>query len=95
MYCKFNSIDSYLPHTFSRMAGAWHGLAINQNTIPGGHQSNTHQDWQDYVRGYNCIVPWDTYSGGNLSLWQCRAVYEIRPGDALFFFWFFNCPPGL
>jgi hypothetical protein len=85
MYCKFTGIDSYLPHGLSRMAGAWHGVAINQNMLPGGKQSTTHQDWQDYYRGYNCVLPWGDYTGADLVLYQCRVVYQLRPGDALFF----------
>ena len=56
MYCKFTSIDPYLPAGFTHMAGAWHGLAMNQNMVSGGHQSYTPQDWQDYICGYNCCT---------------------------------------
>lgn len=85
MYVKFTSVDRYLPPDFQRMAGAWHGVAINENMQPNATRAETHIDWQDYYRAYNAVVPWGTFTGGHVVLWQPKVVYELRPGDCLFF----------
>ena len=85
MYVKFTSIDGFLPDNLNRMAGAWHGLAVNQGMEPGTARTATHIDWLDYMRGFNAVVPWGNYEGGNLILLQAQVVYELRPGDCLFF----------
>ncbi|CUS06608.1 unnamed protein product, partial [Tuber aestivum] len=85
MYMLFTSIDQYLPDNFTRMAGAWHGVAINECMVPNGTNLETHVDWKDINYGYNAVLPWGDFGGGNLIFWQARIVYEVRPGDCLFF----------
>lgn len=48
--------------------------------------SGIHQDWGDYCRGFNCVVPWGDYTGGGLVLYQAGIVYDLQPGDVLFFY---------
>jgi hypothetical protein len=40
------------------LAGAWSGMAINQDTKDG----DVHQDWQDSQRMFNCVVPFGIFS---------------------------------
>ncbi|KAG0126664.1 hypothetical protein HOY82DRAFT_542426 [Tuber indicum] len=85
MYLKFTSIDRFLPSGLARLAGAWHGVAVNQYMVPGKDIASTHVDWMDYPGGFNAVLPWGTYVGGNLVLWPMRIAYELKPGDCLFF----------
>ena len=62
------------------LCGAWYGVAINQAATGS---TGVHQDWGDH--GYNCVVPWGEYQGGELILWQLRLKVALRPGDAFFF----------
>jgi len=57
MYEKFTSIDRFLEGSLRRMAGAWHGVAINQSMAVGNSISKTHIDWQDCVLGFNAVIP--------------------------------------
>jgi len=85
MYVKFTSIDKYLPDGYNRMAGAWHGVAINEYMRPQETRGDTHINWQDFPRGYNCVVPWGTFTGGAVVLWQAKVIYQLQQGEALFF----------
>jgi hypothetical protein len=85
MYLKFTSIDKHLPDGFHRMAGAWHGVAINKRMRPNQTRTDTHIDWQDLPRGYNAVVPWSSFTGGTVVLWQAKLVYEVKEGECLFF----------
>lgn len=82
-YVKFASIQPYLPVTMQPLCSVFPGLAINQ-CMTG--DSGIHQDWGDYCRGFNCVVPWGNYTGGGLVLYQARIVYELQPGDVLYFY---------
>ena len=85
MYKKFTSIDRFLEGSLRRMAGAWHGVAINQSMAVGNSVSKTHIDWQDCVSGFNAVIPWGDFGGGHLILWPAKVVYQIEPGECLFF----------
>jgi len=45
-----------------------------------------HQDWNDYWRGYNTVVPWGDYTDGKLILWQLGVIYHLAPKDVLMFY---------
>jgi hypothetical protein len=85
MYKKFTSVEALLPDDCRPCAGAWFGVAINQgqNDVVG---TRTHQDWQDLRYGFNCVLPFGDYDGGDLILWQCGVQFELRPCDVLLFF---------
>jgi hypothetical protein len=82
-YVKFRSIQPYLPAELQPLCGVFPGLAINQ-AMTG--DSGIHQDWGDYYRGFNCVVPWGNFTGGGLVLYQAGIVYELQPGDVLYFY---------
>lgn len=65
-----------------KLAGAWCGLVINQDQTRGGVP---HRDWEDVKKGYNCVVPYGDWEGGDLLLWELRKRVEIVEGDAFFF----------
>ena len=90
-----NGLRMISPDTYARYAGAreylgknglepccgvWFGVAINQD-VTG--DTGIHQDLGDH--GYNCVVPWGEYKGGELILWQLEMAVELWPGDAFFF----------
>ncbi|PUU79690.1 hypothetical protein B9Z19DRAFT_1064038 [Tuber borchii] len=85
MYNKFTSIDRFLAGSLRRMAGAWYGVAINQSMAVGNSVSKTHIDWQDCLSGFNAVIPWGTFGSGNLILWPAKVVYQVEPGECLFF----------
>ena len=82
-YVKFRGIQSYLPADMQPLCGIFPGLAINQGMTG---DSGIHQDWGDYYRGFNCVVPWGDFTGGGLVLYQAGIVYELKPGDVLYFY---------
>jgi hypothetical protein len=84
MYLKYTRVDPYLPAGLTRMAGAWHGVAINTGMVGGA--GTAHIDHQDDKRGYNCVLPFGTYTGGDLVLWDIGVKYELQPGDAVMFY---------
>ena len=82
-YVKFSSIQPYLPPSIQPLCGIFPGLAINQNMTG---DSGIHQDWGDYCHGFNYVVPWGNYTGAGLVLYQAHIVYELQPGDVLYFY---------
>lgn len=82
-YVKFRSVKPCLPAGMEPLCGIFPGLAINQRMTG---DSGIHQDWGDYCRGFNCVVPWGGFTGGGLVLYQAGIVYELRPGDVLYFY---------
>jgi len=85
MYTMFTSIHKYLPDGFARMAGAWHAVAINETMVPQTTELETHLDWQDINYGYNTVLPWGNFGGGNLIFWQAKIIYQVCRGDCLLF----------
>ena len=65
-----------------KVAGLWLGLAINQNQRTSG---GAHRDERDTKKGYNCVVPYGEWDGGDLLLWEIRQRIGLRQGQALFF----------
>ena len=84
MYKKFTSIDRSIEGDLCRMACAWHGVAINQSMAVGNSVSKTHIDWQDCVSGFNAVIPWKNFGGGNLILWPAKVIYQVEPGECFF-----------
>ncbi|KAI9842381.1 MAG: hypothetical protein M1837_007301 [Sclerophora amabilis] len=86
MYNSFLKLTSEnLPPNCRRLAEAWARVAINQgqDDVEG---SGTYRDQRDVPYGYNCVVLFGDYVGTDLILWQLGVQYELRPGDAIFFF---------
>ena len=83
MYVKFNSVRKYLPANTQPLCGAWFGVAINQGQTD---ETSIHQDWGDYYRGYNTVVPWGDYTDGQLILWQLKVMYHLASKDVLMFY---------
>ena len=52
-----------------KVAGIWLGLPINQNQTNSG---GVHRDERDVKRGFNCVVPYGEWEGGDLLLWEIR-----------------------
>ena len=65
-----------------KVAGIWSGLAINQNQTNSGE---VHRDERDAKRGFNCVVPYGEWEGGDLLLWEIRQRISIQQGQAVFF----------
>ena len=66
----------------SKVAGIWHGLVINWGQT---HAGEPHRDDEDAKLGYNCVVPYRDWSGGDLLLWDLKMRIELREGDAFIF----------
>lgn len=66
------------------MAGARHVVAINQSMAIGNTLSKPHIDLQDCVSGFNAVIPWWKFGGGNLILWPAKFVYHVEPQECLF-----------
>ena len=58
----------------TRIPSAWPGVAINQSMAVGNSMSKKHIDWQDCVSGFNAVIPWGNFGGGNLILWPAKNV---------------------
>lgn len=65
-----------------KVAGFWHGLVINQNQRQAGEP---HRDMEDASHGYNCVIPYGDWVGGDLVLWELNRRVELREGEALIF----------
>ena len=65
-----------------KVGGIWHGLAINQNQDSSG---GAHRDMRDTRAGFNCVVPYGDWEGGDLLLWEPRQRIQFRQGQAIFF----------
>ncbi|KAI9854654.1 MAG: hypothetical protein M1824_000240 [Vezdaea acicularis] len=85
MYTKYKSVQKFYPEGVRSLAGVWHGIAVNQGQ-DDAEGTGTHQDWQDYYYGFNTVLPYGTYTGGALILWQLGVIYELQPGDVIMFF---------
>ena len=80
-YARYAGTRKYLsPKGLKPLCGIWFGVAINQGIIG---TTKSHIDWGDY--GYNCVIPWGEYHGGELVLHQLKTVVELKPGDAFYF----------
>lgn len=55
-YIKYKSVDKYLKEDQRRLGGAWHGVVVNRQ-IGSDDELKMHQDWKDYAKGFNAIVP--------------------------------------
>ena len=42
-------------------------------------------DHKDTKEGMNCVIPYGTWTGGDLLLWDIRQRVQIQQGQALFF----------
>ena len=67
------------------MAGAWHGIAINETMVPKTTELETHLDWQDINYGYNAVLPRGNFGSGNLIFWQAKIIYQVCRSDYLLF----------
>ena len=65
-----------------KVGGIWHGIAINQNQSTSG---TAHRDLRDTKDGFNCVIPYGDWEGGDLLLWEIRQRLQFRQGHALFF----------
>ncbi|KAF8444359.1 hypothetical protein BGX38DRAFT_1197216 [Terfezia claveryi] len=65
-----------------KVGGLWAGLAINQDQRGSG---TPHKDQEDTGEGYNCIVPFGNWHGGDLLLWEINKRIEVEEGYAVFF----------
>jgi hypothetical protein len=84
LYNSYTSIDKYLELDQRRLAGAWHGTAVNRQ-IGSDDELKAHKDWKDAPKGLNCVVPWGDYTGGELTMYSLKLRWELKPGDVLFF----------
>ena len=74
--------DAEKHNHLQKVAGIWSRLAINQN------QTNTvavYRDERDTKRGFNCVVPYGEWEGGDLLLWEIRQRISLQQGEAVFF----------
>lgn len=65
-----------------KVGGLWHGVAICQGQTEDG---NPHRDENDFKKGFNCVVPYGDWDGGDVVLWELGKRVELREGEALFF----------
>jgi len=65
-----------------KMAGVWHGLAINQGQTKA---RVAHRDYEGAKNGFSCLVPYGDWKGGDVLLWEVCKRIELREGEALFF----------
>ena len=50
------------------------------SNVPGG----AHRDERDTKKGFNCVVPYGEWEGGDLLLWEIRQRNSVRQGQAVF-----------
>lgn len=90
MYRQFVSIEKHLPKGCKRLGGAFHGTVINRN-INNTNELQKHKDWKDWKKGFNAVVPWGQYEGGELAFFNAGPEpgvglkWELREGDGIFF----------
>lgn len=65
------------------VAGVWHTVAVNRNQV--GDPVDRHLDWKDNKPSYNCLIPWGSWSGGDLVLWPLKARVGLREGEVFMF----------
>ena len=82
MYRRYSQVDQYLTGDLRQLGGAWHGMALNRQI---GVDNKVHQDWQDDIKGFNAVVPWGNWEGGELTMWPLKLRWQLQPGDAVFF----------
>ena len=64
-----------------KMTKLWNGLAISQNQTKDGV---AYRGYTAAEYGFNCIVPYGDWKGGDILLWNVRKRIELREGEALF-----------
>ena len=65
-----------------KLGGLWHGLAISQQQTMDG---KPYRDTRDMKEGFNCVIPYGEWEGGEVMLWEIGMRVEVRRGEALFF----------
>jgi hypothetical protein len=73
------------PGKYSNFAGAWSGMAINEQMDPAS-TSKWHYDWQDSASVFNVLVPYGHFIGADLELWELNTRIQISRGEVFFFF---------
>jgi hypothetical protein len=74
-----------LPGNYTNFAGAWSGMAINEQ-MDQGSTSKWHYDWQDSECVFNCLVPYGHFTGADLELWELNTRIQISRREVFFFF---------
>lgn len=72
-----------IPRDQNCFAGAWKGVAINQNQFSEGGEK--HQDWQDSTRVINFAIPYRNFKESNVVLYQLKRWIEVKKGEVYVF----------
>ncbi|KAL0486569.1 hypothetical protein AKO1_002237 [Acrasis kona] len=78
MYSKY--LDSKLPIGVERMFPPFNCCAINF-----GLSKEAHYDKSDPHFGHCVVIPFGTYTGGEVDLEECDAEVDVQPGDLISF----------
>ena len=64
------------------VAGVWYWLAVNCDQEYAGVP---HRDEADVKNSMNCVIPWGTFTGGDLLFWEIRKRVQVSEGEVIFF----------
>lgn len=64
------------------VAGVWYGLAVNCDQEFAGVP---HRDEADVKNSMNCVIPWGTFTGADLLLWELKKRVQVSEGEVIFF----------
>lgn len=76
----YKNFPTFNTHPTINHCVPWAAMAINQQMIPTSPLLH-HQDWRDVKTAPNAVIPYGTYTGGELVLWQYQCVVELLPGE--------------
>jgi hypothetical protein len=74
-----------LPEGTRRLAGVWAGFGVNAGSEAVPVQTEPHRDYKSIFFGKSCLYPFGKFKGGNVIIWELRAVLELEAGDAFIF----------
>jgi hypothetical protein len=74
-----------LPQGTERLAGVWAGFGVNAGSEAVPVRTKPHRDYKSVFFGKSCLYPFGDFEGGDVILWELRAVLELKAGDVFLF----------
>jgi predicted 2-oxoglutarate/Fe(II)-dependent dioxygenase YbiX len=74
-----------LPDGLYPLAGAFIGCVVNIHDSKSPVETKIHRDVKERPFILSCLCLVGDFTGGNLILWELRAVVELKAGDLFFF----------
>ena len=80
-YKWWEVLDSiHPPPELGRLGGLFCGMALNYEV-----QTGRHKDKLNSIDAPDCVIPFGQFTGGELILWNLKAIVEVPPGWAIMF----------